>query len=303
MAPQLAFVGLGNMGRGMAKNLVEKGELDKPLILFNRTEKKATEFSQTLPSGKSVVVITIEEVVSKSDIIFTCVGDDAAITSTIDTALASNPKGKLFVDCSTIHPNTSTELSKKITEAGASFVACPVFGAPAAADAGQLICVLAGPKESVLKVKPYTKGVMGRADIDFIDEPVEKALQLKIVGNTFVVNMVEALSESHVLAEKCGLGTEHLHGFVDALFGGPYAAYSTRMLSGDYHKREEPLFAVDLARKDARHAMDLAKTAGTRMRMVEVADAHLVQVKEHRGEKGDIAAIYAAFEKFNQLIN
>lgn len=128
------------------------------------------------------------------------------------------------------------------------------------AEAGQLICVLAGPNESVDKVKPYTKGVMGRANIDFGGQPVEKALLLKIVGNTFVVNMVEALSESHVLAEKCGLGTDNLHRFVEGLFPGPYAAYSTRMLSGDYYKRDEPLFAVDLARKDARHAMDLAKT-------------------------------------------
>ncbi len=72
------------------------------------------------------------------------------------------------------------------------------------------------------------------------------------------------------------------------------AAYSTRMMSGDYHKREEPLFAVDLARKDARHAMALAKTAGTRMKDVEVADAHLEQVKKERGEKGDIAGIYGA---------
>jgi 3-hydroxyisobutyrate dehydrogenase-like beta-hydroxyacid dehydrogenase len=66
------------------------------------------------------------------------------------------------------------------------------------------------------------------------------------------------------------------------------------MLSGDYHKREEPLFAVDLARKDARHAMALAKAAGTRLKDVEVGDAHLEMVKKHKGEAGDIAGIYGA---------
>lgn len=66
------------------------------------------------------------------------------------------------------------------------------------------------------------------------------------------------------------------------------------MMSGDYHKREEPLFAVDLARKDARHAMDLAKASGAQMKDVQVADAHLAAVKEHMGEKGDIAGIYGA---------
>jgi 3-hydroxyisobutyrate dehydrogenase-like beta-hydroxyacid dehydrogenase len=66
------------------------------------------------------------------------------------------------------------------------------------------------------------------------------------------------------------------------------------MLSGDYHKRDEPLFAVDLARKDARHAMSLAKASGTRLKDVEIGDAHLEMVKKHKGEAGDIAGIYGA---------
>jgi 3-hydroxyisobutyrate dehydrogenase-like beta-hydroxyacid dehydrogenase len=278
----------------MCKNIVEKGNLDKPLIIFNRTQKWAMDLSQSLPSGKSTVASSIDEAVSKADIIFTCVGDDAAINNIVDAALKGNIKGKLFVDCSTVHPDTSEELAKRITEASAEFVACPVFGAPAMADNGQLICVLAGPKESVEKVKPYTKGVMGRAFVDFGGQPVGKATLLKVIGNTFVLNMVETLSEGHVLAEKSGLGTDNLHHFIETMFPGPYAAYSARMLSGDYHKREEPLFAVDLARKDARHAMALAKAAGTRLKDVEVGEAHLEMVKKHKGEAGDIAGIYGA---------
>lgn len=98
-------------------------------------------------------------------------------------------------------------------------------------------------------------------------------------------------------AEKSGLGTENLHQFIETMFPGPYTAYSTRMTSGDYHKREEPLFAVDLARKDARHAKALAEASGTQLKALEVAYAHLAQVKEHMGEKGDIASIYGAVRK------
>lgn len=278
----------------MCKNLVEKGNLGKPLIIFNRTQKRANDLSKSLPSGKTEVASTIAEVVSKSDIIFTCVGDDAAINETIDSALKASPKGKLFVDCSTVHPDTTNALAEKVTKAGAEFVACPVFGAPAMADNGQLVCVLAGPKDSVEKVKPYTKGVIGRANVDFGGQECGKATTLKIIGNTFILNMVETLSEGHVLAEKTGLGGDNLHQFIETMFPGPYTAYSTRMMSGDYHKREEPLFAVDLARKDARHAMALAKSVGARMKDVEVADAHLAEVKKERGEKGDIAGIYGA---------
>lgn len=278
----------------MCKNLVEKGELDKPLIIFNRTTKRAEDLTKSLPSGKSTVSSSIADVVSRSNIIFTCVGDDAAINETIDTAIENGASGKLFVDCSTVHPDTTEGLGKKIGGAGGEFVACPVFGAPAMAENGQLVCVLAGPKESVEKVKPYTQGVIGKAIVDFGGQPVGKATLLKVIGNTFILNMVETLSEGHVLAEKSGLGSESLHQFIETMFPGPYTAYSNRMMSGDYHKREEPLFAVDLARKDARHAMALAESAGTRLKDVEIADAHLEQVKDHKGESGDIAAIYGA---------
>ena len=125
MAPQLAWIGLGNMGRGMCKNLVEKGDLDKPLIIFNRTKKRAEDLSSRLGEGKTNVADSIEDTVAQADVIFTCVGDDKAISDTIDTALEQDVKGKLFVDCSTVHPDTTNALGKKVEEKGASFVACP----------------------------------------------------------------------------------------------------------------------------------------------------------------------------------
>ena len=109
----------------MCKNLVEKGNLDKPLMIFNRTTKRATDLKEKLPSGKSIVVSSIDEAVSKSDIIFICLGDDPAVKDTIATAVKGNVKGKLFVDCSTIHPDTTNELAKLIEGHGAQFVACP----------------------------------------------------------------------------------------------------------------------------------------------------------------------------------
>ena len=111
--------------QGMCKNLVEKGNLDKPLIIFNRTNKKAKDLSSKLGAGKSKVAESIEDAVEQSDVIFTCVGDDKAINETIDTALKSDVKGKLFVDCSTVHPDTTNALGKKIEAKGASFAACP----------------------------------------------------------------------------------------------------------------------------------------------------------------------------------
>ncbi|EXJ80827.1 hypothetical protein A1O3_07111 [Capronia epimyces CBS 606.96] len=292
MAPQLAWLGLGNMGRGMCKNLVEKGNLSEPLIIYNRTAQRAQDLSAQI--GHSTVASSPVEAASKADIIFYCLGDDAAVLSTLGEILKTDVKGKVLVDCSTVHPDTTTQESKMIEEKGGSFVACPVFGAPAMADSGHLICVLAGKSDAVDKVKPYCQGVMGRANIDFSGQEPGKATLLKVIGNTFVVSMVETLSEGHVIAEKSGLGVDELHKFIEVMFPGPYTAYSNRLRTGDYYKRDEPLFAVDLARKDARHAMALAEKSGCRMKNVELADSYLKVVKETQGAKGDISAIYGA---------
>jgi 3-hydroxyisobutyrate dehydrogenase-like beta-hydroxyacid dehydrogenase len=139
MAPKLAWIGLGNMGRGMCKNLVEKGNLSEKLILYNRSSWRAKELSEKLGDSKTEVADSIENAVSTADIVFICVGDDKAVKDTMDAALKVDVAGKLFVDCSTVHPDTTQELHMLITNKKAEFVACPVFGAPAAADAGQLI--------------------------------------------------------------------------------------------------------------------------------------------------------------------
>ncbi|KAJ4165366.1 hypothetical protein LMH87_007000 [Akanthomyces muscarius] len=292
MAPTLLWIGLGNMGRAMCKNIVEKGNLDSPLLIYNRSKQRAIDLSQKLSAGKTEVVESLVDAVAKADVIFTCISNDEAVAETVATLLQADVKGKLFVECSTIHPDSTQATADKLLAAGAEFVAAPVFGAPAAAEAGQLIAVLAGPAASVERARPWFQGVTARAEIDLTDAPYGKATTLKVIGNTFVLNMVEQLAEAHVLAEKSGLGTQPIHDLVSALFPGPYAAYSTRMLTGDYHRREEPLWAVDLARKDARHAKALAEAAGTRVQNVETADAHLAKLKEHAGASGDIAGIY-----------
>jgi len=276
----------------MCKNLVEKGNLSQPLIIHNRTVKRAEELSAKI--GNSQVATSIGDAAARADIIFYCLGDDPAVLSTLDEILKVNVEGKVIVDCSTVHPDTTAQEARLVEEKGASFVACPVFGAPSMADAGQLICVLSGKAEAVDKVKPYCKGVMGRENIDFSGQEPRKATLLKVLGNTFILSMIETLSEGHVAAEKTGLGVQELHKFIEIMFPGPYTAYSNRMMSGDYYQREEPLFAVDLARKDARHAMDLVSTAGGHMKNVELADGYLKIVKENQGEKGDIAGIYGA---------
>lgn len=276
----------------MAKNLAAKGSIESPLIVYNRNATRANEFHDN--NVNTTVATTVSEAISRADIIFICVGDDAAVQEIVEAIIATGViQDKVFVDCSTVHPDTTTAIAERFQKHGALFVAGPVFGTPAMATAGQVISVLAGPKGAVTQVKPFTVGVIASAVIDFSDQPPTKAAQLKILGNTFILGMVESIAEGLVVAEKCGLGTDGLHQFFETIFPGAYVGVSNQMRLGDYH-REEPAFAVDLARKDARHALDLASKSGTTMKSVQLTDSYLAQVKEHMGARGDMTSIYGA---------
>lgn len=278
----------------MAKNIAEKGKLDSPLLLFNRTKQRATDLSAQITAGKSEVVDTVPAGVSQADVIFLCLADDKAVQDTVGVIVqGGQAKGKVVVDCSTVHPDTTAAVAATLAAQGVEFVACPVFGAPPMAEAGALVPVPAGPADAVARVRPYLEGVTARAVIDMAGEAPGKASTLKLIGNTFIFNMVEQVAEGHVLAEKSGLGTQYTHRFVELLLPGIYPPYSARMLSGDYWRQPEPLFHVDLARKDVGHALRLAAASGARIPNAETVDAHLAQVQAHT-DRGDVAGIYGA---------
>jgi 3-hydroxyisobutyrate dehydrogenase-like beta-hydroxyacid dehydrogenase len=109
----------------MCKNLVEKGQLSEALIIHNRTTARSEALADQLGRSRIKVAKTVREAVSAADIIFTCLGDDAAMRETVAGALEVDVEGKLFVDCSTVHPDTTNEIAAKITSNKAEFVACP----------------------------------------------------------------------------------------------------------------------------------------------------------------------------------
>lgn len=109
----------------MCKNLVEKGNIDKPLILYNRTKLRAEQLSTKLGADKTQVAETIGDAVKGTDIIFICLGDDAAVNGAVNAILEQDVSNKLLVDCSTVHPDTTNALEKRITAKGAEFVGMP----------------------------------------------------------------------------------------------------------------------------------------------------------------------------------
>ena len=105
----------------MTKNIVAKADLEKPLILWNRTRKRAEEHSASI--GHSTVAATVEDAVTKADIIWSCLQDQEA--ETFEEILEMDIRGKLFLESSTVLPDVTNRIAKHVEEAGAEFVAMP----------------------------------------------------------------------------------------------------------------------------------------------------------------------------------
>ncbi|KAK1540862.1 6-phosphogluconate dehydrogenase [Colletotrichum paranaense] len=297
---QVGWVGLGSMGIGMSTNLQKflSSSGAPNLIYTNRTLSRG----DSLKELGAIPAETVSEVAKKSEIIFSCVSNDAVLQETTNEIIKSGDiKNKIYVDCSTVHPDTSAAVSKQITEAGGQFVAgkftyAPVFGASAMAAAGKLIFVTAGPESATSAISLYLNGVMGRSVIP-MGTDVTKSSLLKIAGNIVVVSFMEVLSEAHVFAEKTGLGSPVLENMISDMFGPVLESYSKRITSGSYAPPPDGKagFDVALAMKDLRHALTCAKDAGTKLETSEAALRHMEKAREFEAVRPlDSSSMYGA---------
>ena len=108
----------------MSRNLATKANLSDPVVLWSRTLSNAHEHSAQVRN--TVVADTAAEGVKESDMIWSCLSNDDAVRETFGSFLKSGDvKGKLFVECSTISPETTRELTKEVIAGGGEFVAMP----------------------------------------------------------------------------------------------------------------------------------------------------------------------------------
>ena len=143
---QLGFIGIGQMGqvrymglptlsgaivtdhsfyKAITANLVAKAQLRCPLVLYNRTRQRAEEHCSKI--GHSVVARDLTELVSTCDVIWTCLEDEKAVFEIFADILKVDLGGKLFVECSTILPNATSQLVQQIQDGGGDLVAMPGY--------------------------------------------------------------------------------------------------------------------------------------------------------------------------------
>ena len=242
---RLGFIGLGNMGHPMAKNLEKAGF---PLSVYNRTISRTNDFEE-----KSKVCESLFELVDNSDIIFTMLTNDDAMKAVYNELLEQDIAGKLFVDMSTISQETSIEISNALIIKEASLIDAPVAGSTKPAAEGTLIFMVGGDEKDAKRAEPYLKK-MGKL-ITYLGEN-GKGLAAKISINYFLSMIYQGLAETVLLSEKLGVGREDMLAIINesACGSGATKVKTPLLLNHDF----EPAFALDLMLKDVL----LAKNAG-----------------------------------------
>ncbi|KAL4940686.1 hypothetical protein BDV06DRAFT_17150 [Aspergillus oleicola] len=300
---RIGWYGLGSMGLAMAtnlqKHLATKSTLHS-LMYTNRTMSRGDALQKLGGTPEK----DFSKLVAQCGIIFTMVSNDTVLKNLISSITDSSPpkhsslKDKIFVDCSTIHPETVGLTVSKLKSHQADFLAAPVFGGNPIAVDGKLVFALAGPTRAADVVRPLIQDVMGRRVIE-CGEDARRAAMLKIAGNIITINLMEAVGEAQVFAERTGLGTSAMEELIGEAFGPVAGGYSKRLTTGAYAPPLEsrPGFGVSLAIKDAKHAFDIAKENNVELPGLQIANENMAAAREYAGECLDTSSMYGVLRQ------
>jgi 3-hydroxyisobutyrate dehydrogenase-like beta-hydroxyacid dehydrogenase len=280
---KVGFIGLGQMGAGMAASLIRAGH---ELTVYNRTRQKAEALA---PLGARVADRLADA--CRNEVVFTMLADDGAVEGVtlgndgIERHLA---KGAIHVSSSTISVRLAQKLTEVHARAGQAFVSAPVFGRPPVAAAGKLFVVAAGQKSAVERVKPLLESV-GQKTCMLSERPRDANL-LKLSGNFLITAMIEALGETLALVEKGGLDRRACMDFLTStLFDVPvYKNYGAMLVE----RRFTPAgFAAPLGQKDTRLILGAAEDLSVPLPLANLVRDRFLRLMAHGGEQLDWAAI------------
>jgi 3-hydroxyisobutyrate dehydrogenase-like beta-hydroxyacid dehydrogenase len=277
------FIGLGQMGSGMAANLLKAGH---EVTVFNRTPQKA----DALVAHGAKRAASVAEACD-GEAVFTMLANDEAVSDAVYGAggiLASLAKGALHISSSTISVALSEKLAADHAAAGQSYVAAPVFGRPAAAEAAQLFIVAAGAPDAIKTAAPLLDAIGQKTFV--ISETPQAANLVKLSGNFLIASVIESLGEAIALVSKGGIDKHQYMDIMTAsLFGAPvYKTYGGLIAD---QKFEPAGFAAPLGQKDIRLTLAAAEELRVPMPLASLLRDRFITLLAHGGDKLDWAAI------------
>jgi 3-hydroxyisobutyrate dehydrogenase-like beta-hydroxyacid dehydrogenase len=260
---KVGFIGLGQMGVGIAQNLIKAGH---NLSVFNRTRSRA----EPLRALGAHVAATPAEAVNGAEVIMTMLADDHALKAVAfgpDGFLPTLSDGAVHISLSTISVALSRRLVAVHAEQKQHYVSATVFGRPDAAAAAKLFVVAAGATPQLDRCQPLLE-IIGQKVFRVGEDPVA-ANVIKLAGNFMITTVIESMAESCALMRKSGVSPEtFLEVMTNSLFNAPiYKTYGPMVASGNFGKVG---FALPLGLKDNRLVLAAAEEAAAPMPMASL---------------------------------
>jgi 3-hydroxyisobutyrate dehydrogenase len=281
VSPTVGFIGLGAMGRGMARNLHEAGLLAG---VWNRTSSVAREVADELgvaaPENPAALA-------AASDVVVTCVSADADLLGVVDALLPGLRRGTIVIDCSTVSSDTARSAATRLAVVGAEFLDAPVSGGVEGARDGTL-AIMVGGAPGTFERAGAVLAAMGRTVTHF--GPTGAGQAAKATNQIMCAGIIQAVAEAMAFAKAEGLPLGKL---VETLGKGAGSSWyfvnrAPNMVRGAYPAG----FRVRLHEKDLRICRDMAARHGVELSVVEATLAHYCRLIEQGHGDEDISTIF-----------
>lgn len=283
---KVAFIGLGNMGSGIAHCLLKAGF---SLTVWNRT---ASKMDQLVAEGARAAA-SAREAASGADVVITSLMDDKSILDNLQGAngiLAGMKVGATHICVTTISPECADRLEELHRQHGSRYVSGPVAGRPDAAATGQLMTYLAGAPPAIEAVMPVCQAYAKKVVV--VSDRPRVANCLKLCINFNAAAFIEVMGETYALAEKSGVPLEYLLEFYQqSIFANPaLKMYAEKIRSRDFAGRGG--FVMSGGLKDVQLMLAAAKEVGVNLEVGSIIERKLQAGIEAGMQEADWSASY-----------
>ena len=283
---KIGLIGLGIMGRPMAKNMLKAGYE----LMVNDLNQEAVQ--DVVAAGAKAA--TNAEIGAECDIVMTMLPNSPHVKAVMlgeNGVIASMKAGQVFIDMSSINPVASKEIASALAEKGVEMLDAPVSGGEPKAIDGTLSFMVGGKQEVFDKCKDIL-GSMGASVVRCGE--IGAGNTTKLANQIIVACNIQALSEALTLAQLAGVDPEAVFAAIKGGLAGSTVmnAKAPMMIAGN----DKPGFKIDLHITDLNNALDCAHTVGAPVPMTAAVQEVLQWMHNHEGGQKDHSAIAQYYE-------
>jgi 3-hydroxyisobutyrate dehydrogenase len=288
---RVGVVGIGKMGAAIALRLLEVGH---QVTAWNRTAAKAgmvADAGATVAATPAALAEAVEGVIS----IVTNADAIDAVYHGPRGLLSGDVRGKLFIEMSTVQPQTQVALAEKVRAKGAAFIECPVGGSTGPARQGTLLALAGAEPADLARARPLLEQLCRRVEHA---GPVGAGAVLKFTINLPLMIYWQALGEALAMVRPIGFPPDRLVDLLSETSGGPNVLKARGPGVAAMLKGGDPgpvTFDIDGGIKDIQSMLTLAKSRGLDLPLLERTLACYEETRRHRPGSSEVSTVSVYF--------